>query len=574
MYTEHSLAVRYGQFTTAGIKPENQDCIGIRIPDGETLTTKGVSLVIADGVSSAEKAKQASEICVQGFLADYYSTPDTWQVKTSVHRVLSSLNRWLFSSGQEFMDERKGFICALGVMVLKSNTAHIFHVGDTRVYHLRGKEIQQITKDHSVWGSKDHSYLSRAMGLDLDLDIDYWHGTIDVGDYFLLTTDGVHDHVSDQILTEFTEESPQDLDRVCQRIADKALANGSPDNLSIQIVEVQKLTTPSKKEVCEMLAKRPFPPELLPGQRLEGYEVVSLMESNPRSQLYHVRDVETGQSLAMKTPSERYIDSPAYIERFVTEEWIGKRIDNPHLVKVVTTKSTPKSLFYLMEKIDGLPLSEWITAHPSPDLPAVIDIIDQTIQGLRAMHRRETLHQDLKPNNIMIQEDGTVKIIDLGSAFIAGVNEIQSSLEQEEPLATRRYSAPEYRQGKRPSVRSDQFSLAIVAFELFTGGHHPFGEKYERAENPKDFKNLRRSSSIELNPEIPHWVDEALGRALNLDPNERYASLSEFLRDLRQTRSTVSPNQSLPLVERNPLVFWKALSALLFVLWLVTLWLK
>jgi eukaryotic-like serine/threonine-protein kinase len=112
----------------------------------------------------------------------------------------------------------------------------------------------------------------------------------------------------------------------------------------------------------------------------------------------------------------------AYIVRFVTEEWIGKRISEPHLVKVVDKRQTPNFLFYLIEKVDGQTVEEWISEHPKPDVNQVVDVIDQTIHGLRSMHRRETLHQDLKPVNIMIEPDGNTKIIDYGSTFIAGIN--------------------------------------------------------------------------------------------------------------------------------------------------------
>ena len=571
MYPDKSLKVAYGQFTSAGQKAENEDCIGIRIPSGEALQTKGVSLVIADGVSSAEGAKQASEICVQNFLTDYYSTPDTWRVRTSVHRVLSSLNRWLYSSGQEFLDERKGFICALGVMVLKGDTAHIFHVGDTRIHLLRGNDLQQLTKDHAVWGSKSHSYLSRAMGLDVDLDIDYWHGTIAENDLFILTTDGIHDHVSNSLLRELVQSHSHDLDVAAEKIANMALSHGSADNLSAQIIRVQELGIPTKREFCESLSQRPFPPDLSPGQRIDGYEVLKVMNSNPRSQLYHVRDLENGREFAMKTPSHNFVDNPAYIERFLTEEWIGRRVDNDHLVKVVATHKNQKFLFYLMEKIDGISLSEWITQNPTPEPKVVIGIVDQIIQGLRAMHRRETLHQDLKPDNIMIEANGNVKIIDLGSAFIAGVHESRNDLQEADALATRRYSAPEYRLGKRPTEKSDQFSLGLVAYELFTGGHHPFGEAYERAEKPTDFAQLKRRTASEFNDAVPTWIDYALGKALTLAPENRYPSLSEFLHELSQLRSADFQLKSPPLIERDPVLFWKILSAILFVLLIIAL---
>ena len=114
------LDVEASQHSSAGIKPQNEDSIGIRVPEGAALTTKGIAMVIADGVSAAEAGKEASEACVKGFLSDYYSTPDSWSVKKSAHRVLTALNRWLYGQGQKFIDVHKGYVTTLSVLIIKS----------------------------------------------------------------------------------------------------------------------------------------------------------------------------------------------------------------------------------------------------------------------------------------------------------------------------------------------------------------------------------------------------------------------------------------------------------------------
>ena len=233
----------------------------------------------ADGVSAADAGKEASEICVQGFLNDYYSTPDTWQVKTAAHRVISALNRWLYSEGQKFTDERKGFISAMCAMVIKSHTVHIFHVGDCRIYRLRNGELEQMTKDHTARGSAKKSYLTRAMGLDIHLEVDYWHGDAHEDDLCLLTTDGIHDFLRRGDLRKLLTEDIEDLDRICKHLAELAALNESPDNLSAQILRIESLPTHTRKEFCDELSRSSPPPDLQPGQKLDGYEVVELMDS-------------------------------------------------------------------------------------------------------------------------------------------------------------------------------------------------------------------------------------------------------------------------------------------------------
>ena len=178
VHIDGELRISAGQATDAGAKPANEDCMGLCIPEGHGLTTKGVAAVIADGVSSAEAGREASESCVQGFLADYYSTPESWSVKQSGHAVLTALNRWLYSRGREYQDRHRGYVTTFSAVVFKSHSAHLFHVGDSRIYRLRQGELELLTRDHATRISSEQSYLSRAMGLDVGIGISGEHGEI------------------------------------------------------------------------------------------------------------------------------------------------------------------------------------------------------------------------------------------------------------------------------------------------------------------------------------------------------------------------------------------------------------
>ena len=216
------LSFSVGQYSAAGRKAQNEDAIGIRIPDGNLLTTKGAVAVIADGVSAAEAGKEASHTCVSNFLSDYFSTPESWTVKHSAQQVLTALNRWLYSRGQGFPDSSKGFVSTLSIAVFKSRTLHVFHVGDSRVYRLRDGTLEQLTYDHCTPVSESHSYLARAMGLDVRLDVDYLTDDLEQGDTFLLTTDGIHDVLPAATLREMLER-PAPPGDIAQQLGELAL---------------------------------------------------------------------------------------------------------------------------------------------------------------------------------------------------------------------------------------------------------------------------------------------------------------------------------------------------------------
>ncbi len=196
------LELRVGQHSDGGVKGENEDACGIRIPAGELLLTKGAAAVVADGMSGAEAGREAAETCVQGFLADYYSTPESWSVKRSGSRVLGALNRWLYGRGQRQYGGPRGLVSTLSALVIKSSTAHLFHVGDSRIHRLQGGELEALTRDHQVQVAGGRTYLARAVGIDHHLDIDYRTVAVERGDCFCLTTDGVHEVLGREALAE------------------------------------------------------------------------------------------------------------------------------------------------------------------------------------------------------------------------------------------------------------------------------------------------------------------------------------------------------------------------------------
>lgn len=542
------LQLIFGHCSKAGRKTENQDAFGLSIPKASEMTHKGAVAVVADGVSSCEDGRLASESCVQGFLSDYYATPDSWSVRQSVEKVLLALNRWLYSQGS-----RPGSLATtLSAAIFKSHTAHLFHVGDSRIYRLRGGKLERLTQDHS-WGSGGRQLLSRAIGIDLHLRIDYRTVPLEEGDLFLLTTDGVHGFLRDEQLKALIGE---DLQRSAERIVQAAFEAGSPDNLTALLLRIERLPEADPHEYYRQLTELPFPPLLEPGMRLDDYEILRELVASKRVHIYLARSRSTGRKLVLKTPSPNYQDDPLYIDLFSHEEWVGLRLDNPHVMKVFRPKR--RSCLYLVcEFIEGETLRQWMDRKPRRSLQEVREIVAQIAKGLYAFHRLEMLHQDLKPENLMITPEGLVKIIDFGSVRIAGLEEITSPLERIELLGTKHYAAPEYFLGHRGTPRSDLFSLAVVTYELLTG-KLPYGERYGEG----SLLRLKYQSARRWNREIPIWVDKALEKALALDPERRYAQVSEFIYDLEHPNPHFLSGEQPPLIERDPVAFWRGLALL------------
>ena len=564
----NELKISIGQYSDKGRKPTNQDFHGIYIPKEPQLSSKGVAIALADGISSSDVSQIASQFAVTGFLDDYYCTSEAWSVKTSAERVLAATNSWLHSQTQQSQyryDKDKGYVCTLSAMVIKSTTAHIFHVGDSRIYRLRDNALEQLTRDHRVWVARDQSYLGRALGVNPQLEIDYQTLQVEKGDVFLFATDGVHEYADSNFMINTIQDSQEDLDRAAKIIVDEAYRRGSMDNLTMQVVRVEDLPNQKANEIYQQLSELPLPPILEARMNFDGYKIIREVHGSSRSHIYLAVDGETNASLIIKTPSIDLRGDPAYLERFLVEEWVARRINSAHVLKPCLQTRKRNYLYVATEFIDGQTLAQWMIDNPQPDLETVRGMVEQIADGLRAFHRLEMLHQDLRPDNIMIDGTGTAKIIDFGSTRVASMMEVAAPGERNNILGTAQYTAPEYFLGESGSPRSDIFSLGVITYQMLTR-RLPYGAEVAKSRTKSAQNKLRYDSVLDDDLEIPAWIDGVLRKAVQPDPCKRYAELSEYVFDLRHPNNEFLNKTRPPLMERNPLEFWKSVSFILAVI--------
>jgi protein phosphatase len=493
-HLQSTLSVRFAQRSEAGKKPENQDTVGARIPEGNALTNKGIAIAVADGVSSSMAAREASQTAITGFLTDYYATPDTWRTQQSAMRVIQALNSSLFGRSQNSI-YGEGYLTTLSALILKGSTAFIFHVGDTRVYRLRGEEFECITRDHTQRIDRNTQYLSRALGADPYLEVDTHTLEVEVGDIFLLSCDGIHEFIPAAEFKILVKNNRTDLDALVNGAIDLALKHNSDDNISIQAVAIEQIGSATQSEAIQVLSRLPFPPLLSPGQTIDGLQVKKIIHESTRSQVYLVEN-EKGQPLVMKTPSVNFQDDPAFIERFVMESWIGARIHGPQVARVIPAPESRSCLYYLTEYISGPTLTQLLKERGILAIVDAVELTEQLIRGIRVFHRKDTLHQDLKPDNIVISSKGPM-IVDFGSCWVAGVEEVIAPFTRDIVLGTADYSAPEYRYSGKVGPASDQFSLAVLLYEMLTG-KLPYGSHYANATDLHSFQKLKYISAMKL----------------------------------------------------------------------------
>ncbi|MDO6681677.1 bifunctional protein-serine/threonine kinase/phosphatase [Oceanobacter sp. 5_MG-2023] len=560
----HDLCIAAGQYSDKGLKNSNQDSLGLVTPAPSLLAFKGVSAAIADGISSSNVSHIASQTAIDTFLEDYYRTSEAWTAQHSGEQVIRAINGSLYLKNQRSdfrFDINRGYVCTLSALVLRGCDGYVFHVGDSRIYRLREQTLEQLTSDHRLWESSEKSYLARAIGMSEQVEIDYRHTSLQANDVFILATDGVYEYVTPEYLRATIHQYPDDLNHAATLIARQALDNGSDDNLSIQLIRVTALPDRKQASLLHDMSLLALPPGLEPGMTFDGYRIIRNLHTSSRSHVFLARHLQSNDRVVLKLPSGELQQDAGYLERLMMEEWIARRIQNAHVIQPYVPEQPRQYLYIASRYFEGQTLTQWLQDNPRPTLEQVRHIIDQIARGLRAFHRLDMLHQDIKPDNVMIDAEGRLMIIDFGSTIVRGLAEIGLDNSNEFP-GTALYMAPEYFLGQRGQLQSDQFSLGVLAYHMLTG-QFPYGVEVARCQSVAAQKRLRyRSILVDEHTEVPAWVDDAIQKATCIDPYKRYEDIFEFVHDLRTPNQNFLNKTRPPLMARNPVLFWQSAAAL------------
>nr|WP_089729011.1 bifunctional protein-serine/threonine kinase/phosphatase [Halomonas muralis] len=569
---EQVLSLSYGQAFVAPERRHHRSSMSVRIAEGNALSAKGASALISDSTWRNAIAKQAGDLSVRSFLADYYSTPDHWDVKNSATRVLRALNSWSYSQSGHI--EGGSYVSSLSAMVYRGREAHLFHMGDTLVFRLRGAEFEQLTRDH-VTDLGGYRYPSRALGLDGSLDIDYVRMPLKQGDLFLFTTRAVRGTLMPSDYVQLIRSDVSDLDAACERLAEAAQLRAAErgygaEQFCFQLVRIDRLPAEQVDHPGRLYGDLPVPSELGVGDRLDGMEVQAVLSRTAHARVYRMRDLRSDREMVMKAPSPELSSRNAYLEHFLLQQWVVERVNSPFVARVVEPSRPRRYLYYLMGFIGGETLTEWARRHPQASLDQRLDIARQLAQAVQALHRRDVLHQQIHPDNILVDPHGQVVLADFGACHLREGDGHKKARELARQIGLSEHSAPEYALDTDVGRRSDQYSLASTIYWLLTGAV-PYAQAPHQLRSHTGLEQMTYRSARTRNPEVSAELDDALRRALDPQRSLRFRRLSEFLYLLRDPRQATRSASGSP-ARREPASFWQGIAGILLLL-LVLSWL-
>lgn len=559
-----SLKVAVGYSSLTGPRERNEDYCGVATPAGQELENKGILAAVADGIGGHRGGREAAEYTVRGLLADYYATPDTWSVPRAIETVSTALNRWVIAEGSR-NTELAGMATTLSVIALRGTRYYTAHIGDSRIYRLRNGHIERLTVDHTWEHPELNNVLSRAIGLDRRVLLDFSDGDLAVHDRFLLISDGVYGVLADVLMADILLDQPEPQGAAAA-LTSLALAHGGTDNATAVVLDILALPTANLRDALESDANLPVPSKFKVGAAIDGLRIDEILHDARENVLYRVSDLRNQQQWVLKTLQPTLAGDAGAIAGLLMEAWRARRVVSPSFPQIVPHE--PRSCLYtLMTWHAGATLQTRLEADQHFPVGEVVRLGVALLKGIATLHRLDILHRDIKTDNIHLGQDGVLRILDLGVAVS------QAELvpgETPGPAGTPSFMAPELFEGAAPEKGFDLYGAGVVLYHLLTR-KYPYGE-IEPFQKPK-FGDPERPTRWRT--EIPAWLENILLKAVAREAKDRFETAEEFLLALERGASrplAAPPRQAL--LQRNPLQFWKGLAGISLVLnFLLLLWL-
>jgi serine/threonine protein phosphatase PrpC len=560
---DHDLRLEIGFASERGRRPDNQDFGAARIGRPRLDSRRDSVAAVADGVGGHKGGRVAAELTVRAFLDGYFSLPGSLGVRQAAARALEAINGWIVAQGRVDA-QRAGMATTFTALILSGRTGHCVHVGDSRLYRFREETLEQMSEDHVLGRGDFENQLLRAVGMESSVRLDHSSFSLRPHERFLLCSDGVHGALNAARLRAILCQRAAP-DKTAEDLVAAALDAGSADNCTALVVDILDTPPADAEDLRDFFGDLPILPPPPRGLLVDDYRLESILADGRYSRLMRAEDLRSGAQVAIKFPQPRVAEDQSYRRAFVNEAFVASRVRSPWIGEVIEQPPERQTRLYsVMPFYDGETLEQRLNREPPVSYEEGARIAARVARAVAALHRAGVIHRDIKPDNILLLKDGGLRLIDLGVARLPQLEDFRA----EDIPGTPSFMAPELFAGESGDEASDLFALGVTVFRMFARSY-PYGEI-------EPFIKPRFGAPASLTarrPDLPAWLDGAIAKAIAVDPAGRYEDVLEFAFEIENGAQSGRPAapKKRALYEKNPLLFWQVLCALLAVLLIVSL---
>jgi hypothetical protein len=501
---------------------------------------RGVIAIMAQahaGTADAA-ARDAVQSVVHAVAEGYFGAARTLSARRAMGLSLGAINSWLF--GQRRGGAHHLPAVSLTAVLFDGARLGLVQIGAVQVFRTRGSFVTPLMRPHRSFTSE--GLPTRAIGLDPELPIDFAEEEFLNADRFLLIggAGAEPEDVLPARLTKLSATSQEAGELAAQLL--KLLGPGDTAAMVLDLLAAPSADVGREFQNFENLPLRPEPRE---GDVWDGFTLGKTLYRGRYTILKAACDTIENRQVALKIPLPTMLQDEIFAAGFMREARIGSTVRGSAVVRYIELPPERRSSLYLvMPLYHGETLEARLHRAPPVSLPEGLGIALKLCEAVQDLAAIQIVHRDIKPDNVMILETREIRLLDLGLAYLPGIDLADAV----KPGGTIRYMAPELLDGVAASARTEIYALGVTIYRMFCGGAFPFGQR-------------ERVPLTRLRPDLPHWLGLLLRRALDADPAARFADAGAFARALQRGLIDATESDPARSVSRFPRIrIWQALT--------------
>jgi hypothetical protein len=509
------------------------------IYDGEQrgLAQRGFAAVLSQGIENGSNTLQAAAWAAHGFAEGYFGAATTLSPTRAAGKALEAINSWLFGYGSS-RQQNPGLHVCFAAMLMAGRRVGFVSVGRCTIYLWRQGTLLPLNDEGEP--SSNPTAATAPLGALRDVFVDYLDVEARPGDCYVLAIGTI---------------ARLDVEAVCR--GEGMPAEAKAVLLRINLEQIPLLRLSDLKADFGNLPLRDPPQE---GETLDGFVIGRTIYRSRYTLLRRARDTIDNRDVLLKFPLRAMLQDQVFQAGFLREAWVGRTVSSKWVAEYLTLAPGRQSCLYMaLPFYRGETLEERLSRQPPVGFAEGMSIALRLCEAVDDLNRLQMIHRDLKPENIVLPNEGGLRLLDLGLAYLPGIDD-----PAEERLGgTTRYMAPELFHGSPPDPRSEVFSLGVTIYRMFSGGHFPFGQWEKQPLSRK-------------RPDLPAWLGKCVRQAFATDPALRFADAVSFAQALEAGLKNGDPRPLLRpswRLHTGNLRFWQMLTAIFATAFIVTLFL-